>query len=160
MKKRPLCFVCLFFLIIQSIRLISAGGESLKGIPASSIFYEREEKTVFIQGQVYRKTNTSNIQILYLKNNSVNDSNLLVYDDEFTDISIGQTITLRGTTESFETARNPGNYDQALYYARENIYGVIWCDKILKISGEADHFSEGLHQFKMTWKKKLMEVRI
>ena len=156
-RTRPLCFVCLCFLIIQAIFLIVTSGESTVDIPASSIFYDEKEKSVLIRGQVYKKTNTSNIQILYLKNNSKNDSNIMVYDEDFTEVSIGQSVTLQGTTNCFEEARNPGNFDQRLYYAKQNIYGVVWCDKVLTISGEENWLMENLYQFKRQWKEKIYE---
>lgn len=158
MKTRPLCFVCLFFLLFQIIFLIVTSGGSLGEIPASSIFYDEKEKSVLIRGQVYKKTNTSNIQILYLKNNSINDSNIMVYDNNFTEISIGEVLTLKGRTSCFEKARNPGNYDQTLFYAKQRIYGVIWCDEVLMISGEENWLMEKLYQFKGKWRAKIYET--
>lgn len=154
MKTRPLCFVCLFFLLFQAILLLATSGESLGEIPASSIFYDEKEKSVLIQGQVYKKSTTSNYQILYLKN----DSNIMVYDDNFIEISIGETVTLQGTTSSFEEARNPGNFDQQLYYAKQEIYGVVWCDEVLQISGEENKLMENLYQLKVQWKAKIYEI--
>ena len=127
-KTRPLCFVCLCFLMIQTIILIVIGGESMSEIPASSIFYDENEKSVLIHGQVYKKTSLSKIQILYLKNNSVSDSNIMVYDDNFIEIAIGQTVALQGITRCLEVARNPGNFDQRLYNAKQEIYGSVWGD--------------------------------
>lgn len=158
MKTRPLCFVCLFFLLFQVILLIVTSGDSFGEIPASSIFYDEKEKSVLIHGQVYKKSNTSKFQILYLKNNSTNDSNIMVYDDNFIEISIGENVTLRGTTSCFERARNPGNFDQTLFYAKQNIYGVIWCDEVLQVSGEEDVLMERLHQLKMQWKETIYKT--
>lgn len=157
-KTRPLCFVCLCFLIVQVIVMIVMGGASMADIPASSIFYDEKEKSVSIHGQVYKKTNTSNIQILYLKNNSTNDSNIMVYDENFVEIAVGQTIYFQGTTDCFDAARNPGNFDQRLYYAKQNIYGIVWCDKVLAISGEENWLMEKLYQLKLQWKENIYEV--
>ena len=155
MKTRPLCFACLFFLLFQVILLIVTSGDSIGEIPASSIYYDEKEKSVLIDGQVYKKTNTSKIQILYLKNNSTNDSNIMVYDDNFIDVSIGEKITLQGTTQCFDVARNPGNFDQRLFYAKQNIYGAIWCEEVLEIAGERNWLMENLHQLKEKWKKQI-----
>ena len=157
-KTRPLCFVCLCFLMIQTIILIVIGGESMSEIPASSIFYDENEKSVFIHGQVYKKTSLSKFQILYLKNNSVSDSNIMVYDDNFIDVAIGQTVALRGTTRCFDVARNPGNFDQRLYYAKQDIYGVVWCDKVAEISGKENWCMEKLYRFKIHWKNLIYEA--
>ena len=66
MKKRPLCFVCLLVILLQSIMLIMKGGASLVEIPTSSIFYEGKEDTLLLMGQVYKKTIKSKYQIIYL----------------------------------------------------------------------------------------------
>lgn len=164
MRARPLCFICLLFLIMQSLMLTLTSGKSYTEIPASSVFYEQEAKTVLIQGQVYQKTNTSKIQILYLKNNvylndnSKQDPKLLVYDKSFTEVAIGETILLRGTTDFFESARNRGNFDQALYYAGQRIYGRIWCDEIIEVSGRANRMMESLYRLKMKWKAALSDA--
>ena len=55
MRKRPLCFVCLLVILLQSVLLLMKGGESLVEIPASSIFYEQKEDTLLLKGQVYNK---------------------------------------------------------------------------------------------------------
>lgn len=157
-KTRPLCFVCLCFLMIQAIILIATSGKSSTEIPASSIFYDENEKSVFIHGQVYKKTSLSKIQVLYLKNNSVSDSNIMVYDDNFIEVAIGQTVALQGTTRCIDVARNPGNFDQRFYYAKQDIYGIVWCDKVLEISGIENHLMERLYQFKIQWKENIYEV--
>lgn len=158
MKTRPLSVMCLFVLVIQIIILLFGGGQSMGEIPASSIFYDRKKDGIEVQGQVYKKTYTSKIQILYLKNNSVTDSKILIYDDNFTDVSIGETIRLKGTKDYFDTAHNPGNYDQYMYYARQGIYGFIWCDKIVNISGQKEMLKESLFQIKMRWKERILSV--
>ena len=164
MKKRPLCILCLSFLIIRSILLLLASGQTFVKVPASSIFFRNEQmENVLVRGQVYKKKNTSKIQILYLKNNSIfgennsyDDSKILIYDDSFTDISIGQSICVKGMASRFEQARNPGNFDQGLYYARQNVYGFVWSENIVSVEGKENVFLERLHQLRLTWKKILM----
>lgn len=157
MRSRPLCMVCLLYILVQGIVLMLTSGESLVEIPASSIFFSQEEQEVVIRGQVYKKSNTSNIQQIYLKNNSVSDSRILIYDKKSTDVSIGQYITVRGITGIFETAPNPGNFDQALHYARQDIYGVIWSEEVLHVEGKSQWFLEGLYKIKIRWKEALVE---
>lgn len=165
MKKRPLCMMCLIFLAIRGVMLILAGGQSLVNVPAASIFCEEgQEKSVLVQGQVYKKGSTSKNQILYLKNNSIiyqkqsyYESNLIIYMDIGEEIPIGKTVCIRGTAEGFETARNPGNFDQQLYYAKQNIYGSVWCEKIVSVTGEEQILLERLYQLRQSWKSILME---
>lgn len=155
--KRPLCFLCLLFIGIQGILLLTGGYEPQK-IPASSVFYGQEKKTVDVRGQVYKKENTSNIQFIYLKNNSVPDSKLLIYDKEHIDIPIGKTIYLRGETGFFENSRNPGNYDAALSRACEGIYGFIWCREVKDISGSENRLMETLFRLKTKWRTALVDA--
>lgn len=157
MKTRPLCFVCLLVILLQSVMLIAKGGDSIVEIPASSVFYEGKEKTLLVQGQVYKKTNNSNYQIIYLKNNSVEDSRLLIYDKNFTDIPIGKYILIRGKLVFFKRASNPGGFDEALYYARQNIFGSVWCEEILEVSGHSNSLMEWLYRLKTSWKNRLVD---
>ncbi len=157
-KTRPLSFVCLCFLLIQIIIMMVSGGDSIADIPTGSVFYDEKERTVIIHGQVYKKTNTSNIQILYLKNNSTDDSKIMVYDENFTEVAIGQTLLLQGRTKHFDGSRNPGNFDQRAYYAKQNIHGIIWCDKVVSVTGNSHWVLERLHQVKKHWKNMILEA--
>ena len=157
MKTRPLCFVCLLIIFLQATLLSMRGGDSLVKIPQSSIFYEGQEKTLLLKGQVYKKTNNSNYQILYLKNNSIEDNRLIVFDKNFTDVPIGNYILIRGRLQFFERPRNPGVFDEPLYYARQDIFGCVWCEEILEVSGEEHALMEWLFQLKNSWKKSLVD---
>ena len=158
MIKRPLAFVCLLFLIIQGIILIIRGGLSSIEMPASSIFHEPEGQEVCVTGEVYNKKTTSNNQIIFLKNNSIsNQENIIIYDSNFTNISIGQIIQVQGTISQFDRAHNPGNFDQMLYYANENIYGAIFSENVTAITKEGSKFKESLYQLKCDWKDMLVE---
>ena len=157
MRTRPLCVVCLLVILLQSAMMIQKGGDSLVEIPASSIFYERKEETLFIKGQVYKKINKSNYQLLYLKNNSVEDDRLLIYDKNHFNIPIGTYIFIRGTLEYFEHRRNPGEFDEALYYARQKVFGSVQCEELLEVSGTPNKLMEGLYQFKEAWKGELID---
>lgn len=156
MKTRPLCFVCLLLILVQILGFMISG-ESRYEIPASSVFYSQKKQTICVQGQVYKKKHNSTYQIIYLKNNSVPDSKLMIYDKNFIEISIGQKIEVRGSTDHFDRARNPGNFDQALYYAKQDIYGVIWADSMEVVDEKEHAFFEKLYQFKQLWKRSVLE---
>lgn len=165
MKKRPLCFVCLFILLFQGIQLWLTSGQTLINMPASSVFRDGTQREVYVQGQVYQKVNTSNYQILYLKNNSIYDQNnsyydskILIYDESFSEIPIGKVVYLKGRATVFDTAHNQGNYDQALFYAKQEIYGCVWAEQVLKETGEANLFQETLYRIKCKWKAMLIDA--
>jgi len=155
-KTRPLCFVCLLFLVLRAILFMIDGGSAGAKIPASSIFYQEKEQTVTIEGRVFQKSVTSNVQILYLKNNSVYDSKLMIYDENFTNIPLGKTVKLRGRLGFFEHAKNSGNFDQATYYFTRNIYGYIWLEKVVEISGDTNVLSEWSYNLKQKWETMLI----
>ena len=67
MKKRPLCYVCLVFLLIKSVLLLLTGGQS-RGLSADSIFQEEKEKEVILQGQVYQREHIKDADLIS-KNN-------------------------------------------------------------------------------------------
>lgn len=148
------------------------GGDDLKKVPASSIFYEEaeynkqgeQEKEVLVEGQVYKKSNTSDNQILYLKNNSITyqdqtffESKIIIYDNSFINIPIGKTIRLYTTVQRFQQARNPGNFDQREHYAKQRIYGYGYLDKISDVAGKENFFLEKLYQFRQSWKTALQQ---
>lgn len=166
MRKRPLAMLCLAFLIVKGMILFISGGDIQ--IPADSIFYHMGEGTyqsqVQVQGRLYKKEHTSNNQVLYLRDNSITDeknsyyeSNILIYDDSFKELSIGQIIQVTGTIQKFEGARNPGNFDRRMYYARENIYGCVLRAQNMRVSGREDVVAEKLFQLRQGWKVLICE---
>ena len=164
MKKRPLCYVCLVFLLIKSVLLLLTGGQS-GGLSADSIFQEEKEKEVILQGQVYTKDEHIKDADLISKNNSINSQNesfyeskIIVYDKTFQNIAIGKTVKLRGKANVFETAHNPGNFDQRQYYAKQNIYGMVWGEQIMEVSGKTNRLMNSLYSLKQAWKEKLTET--
>lgn len=165
MKKRPLCFTCLALILIQALVFILTSGNGYFEIPASSVFGEQAEQTVWVKGQVYKKADTSNSQVLYLKNNSIiyqdksfEDSRIMIYGNNFTDIPIGANVHIKGKTGFFEVARNPGNFNQALYYARQRIYGYLRCEEILEVSSEKEWIKDSLYELKCILREKIVHA--
>lgn len=165
MKKRPLATVCLIFFIVRSMISVISSGQLQNSLPAASFFEEHTEETCLIKGQVYQKQIKEDQQVYYLKNNSIfyreqwiPCSNIIVYDDSFQQISIGNIITIKGSLKGFEPARNPGNFDQRKHYYRKKIVGMVWCQNIYEISGEPKRVRESLFQVKQKWSKLLEET--
>ena len=164
MRKRPLAFLLLVFLLIQSLKLIGMSGQSLVKVPAYSIFSEYETASgVIVQGQIYKKAIRSEYQILYLKNNSITyqektyqESYLLVYDNSVQQYKIGQSVTVMGSLSVFEEARNPGNFDEKLYYAKQKLFGEIWCEEVVDVRETENRFHEKLFEMRTKWNNCLM----
>ena len=159
MKKRPLCFILMAFLFVQSLWQVP------HKVPATSIFSQNLSiKSMTLCGQVYKKEIQEEYQILYLKNNSITyqdhsyqESKIIAYDDSFHKIKIGQYIHLIGDGKAFEVAKNPGNFDAKFYYAKNKIYGAIWNVKIITVKGEEHTLKEKLFSFRESWEKMLQE---
>lgn len=134
--------------------------QALVEVPASSIFFEQTRaKGAVICGEVYKKIIEPEYQILYLKNNSITFQNqsyqepyMIVYEDTFQKIKIGQGVTLQGTLSAFESARNPGNFDAKFYYVKQSLHGSFWCNKVIKVIGEENRFQEFLFRIRQQWK--------
>lgn len=110
-----------------------------------------------VSGEIYKKSVSSNVQYLYLKSNSFSKSNVLVYDSHFTEVSHGDVITVTGTEQIFESARNPGNFDSAFYYACQNVGYALFAENIKAIAQKPYSLQEWLYQVKLSWKEKLIE---
>ena len=165
MRERPLCYGLLVFLLIQCIRYIGLNGQSLVTVPASSIFSVYDELSdVTVKGKVYKKAIQETYQILYLKNNSITYQNqtfqeayIIVYDKNFQKVKIGEEVLLSGSLSEFENARNPGNFDAKIYYAKQKLFGSIWSKEICEISGKENRFLEKIFCFRQAWKERLFD---
>lgn len=166
MKHRPLCIVCLCFILVQCVLLYAGGGVKLAQPPASSIFskLENEKRNVTVSGILYRQEIRSDYQILYLKNNIVNDSittyrekKILVYDDSFCNVHIGNRLSLKGSATAFDAARNPGNFNMQLYYAKDKLYGSVYAKKVNVTNKNIEVFSDCLNRLRLKWNAQILE---
>lgn len=150
MRGRPLCLVCLIFIILC--------GRYRTEAPADSIFSEEtQEMEVTVTGQVYRLEQTSEYQIIYLKQTNI-QSKLFVYDRTFHHIKIGNIIQVTGEAMNFAAARNQGNFDARSYYARQGFYGTVYCDDIVIVSENYDSVGQWLYTFRCRWSQYLEEA--
>ena len=165
MRTRPLFTVLLLFLVIQSIKIILTDRQTLLEVPASSIFCEQTRaKGAVVCGEVYKRALKPEYQTLYLKNNSITfqnqtyqESYIIVYEDSFQEIKIGQRVTVQGALSAFEYARNPGNFDAKSYYAKQGLHGSLWCNKVMHVEGKENSLSEFFFQMRQKWRDKIMD---
>ena len=121
-------------------------------------------KTVQITGLIYKKEIKSKYQILYLKQSQLQSnnqqrkiSNTVVYDYTFMDMKLGNSIQVWGEFELFQEARNPGNFDQRFYYAKQGIDGLVKATEIKVVQRNIDLLAEHLAQFREAWSALLKE---
>ena len=158
MKKRTGCQICLFLLIIKIIFLI------ITGIDLKVPDYSKDPPAV-LAGVVYQKENKSEYQILYLKNvefpqqkQSNQKLKIILYDQKFHKVSIGNLIQVKGKTEVLEEAPNPGNFDQKFYYEKQGITLKMKADDIKILSGTVQWPKEILYRFRMKWHQFLIDA--
>ncbi|MBU3840590.1 MAG: DNA internalization-related competence protein ComEC/Rec2 [Candidatus Ruminococcus intestinipullorum] len=146
MIKRPLCIIAVLYLLIQSVNL----GFREENLPKpSSTFEELEkQKEIILQGTVRRWENRSEYRLLYLKDNSILQTNqkihytsdILVYlkTNQKEIPKIGNKIQVTGELFLFETAKNPGNFDSQKYYRVQGI-GAGFFGKTYSIINTKEH---------------------
>ncbi len=150
MKNRPLCSLCLVIAILIGILTAGAGAKFVSELRPSPVEqYGEKDDWLIVRGQVYKKEEKEKYQILYLKKcyvyfqkdqqsqqnqqsqqSLIKESRMLIYDEKKNKIQIGNEVEAEGKLSFFETARNPGNFDQKAYYQRQNIHGKVWSETL------------------------------
>ena len=191
MRKRPLCAICILFLVIQAVRVCFFGvGEETSALERAlagnagntpeeksgsentgniqdenSVDVSDEDMRVTLEGTVYRIEEKAKVTAVCVKNNAVsasrqkfNESKLMVYiRPDQTKIKIGNQIKISGEASVFQTARNPGNFDQRAYYVRQGIHVLVWAEHVEIISDKTDQVQQFLYELRSGWQEVLTE---
>ena len=155
MRKRPLCGICILFLLIQGIRVLFFGVEEMK--PLHWKGQSLCEAQVELTGTVYKIEEKKKVMAVFLRDNIasvadqiVRESDLLVYiskneTDKSTKVRIGNRLRVKREAECFESARNPGNFDQENILYKTGNPCTRWADQIQILSCDTDsvgHFCQ------------------
>lgn len=164
MRKRPLCAICVLFLIIQAFRVLFSGAGDIE---ISEL--ERAasgEAGVILTGSVYRIEKKEKVTAFYLKDNAVSaagrelaEERVLVYysgDTVKNVIKIGNILHVRGELQVFDSARNPGNFDQREYYRRQEIRVLVWAEQMEVLSKDTDRLRQSLYELRQAWDRLLV----
>lgn len=175
MRDRPLCTICLLWLLLLAAIVCGSGEKASERFSPSRIGnYVEDGEKVRCLGTVFKKETTEERQIYYLKNvsifihgHSLKESRIIIYDGndakfnsvdkhwKKTEIYCGSKVQISGKLRYFEPARNPGNFDQKAYYARKKIHASVWAEKMEMLQGEKRNWREKLWRFREAWKKML-----
>lgn len=159
MKKRPLCYLCLAFLLLKAVFGLVGGAKfepklRLSPIEESGLGGEQ----ILTEGRVYKKEEKEKYQLIYLKNISIvhsgqkiKESKIIIYDDKFTACRIGNTLEVKGELGFFETPGNPGNFDQHFYYQKQDIHASVWASGITVLNNHENKVMENLFQIRHYW---------
>ena len=130
--------------------------------PSPMELHVQEGERIVLTGQVYKKQVRESFQILYLKDNSIEnqeqsfkESRALVYNEAKEEIHIGQTVRIAGEAFFFEPAYNPGNFDQKRYYQIQNIHCQVWAKEVFVTNTAVWKWRERITDFRDMWKEML-----
>lgn len=164
MKKRPLCAICILFLIIQALRVLFFGAEDRELSALEKLALE--DAHAALTGTVYKIEEKEKVTAFYLKNNAVSaadrdiaESKVLVYysgDANKNEIKIGNSLHVKGEMQAFDTARNPGNFDQRKYYRCQGIHVLVWGERLEVISEDTDRLQQALFEIRRNWEQLLI----
>ncbi len=160
MIKRKGAFFCFLVLLFVFVK------HQIFGVPLHVRVHPQLSESpsgtyVSVIGRVCERAETSNNQILYLKDNRSNylkQSKTIIYTIKKQEVHIGDTVQVRGEVKYFESPRNPGNFDEQFYYAKQGIGASIYANKIIIIKCNPNHFLERLSQLRGQWKEKMVET--
>ena len=97
MKNRPLCSICLaLFLLILTMTCVGREKfiKELRPSPLEKAAKEGEE--LVFTGRIYQKEIKDNHQVLYLKDNSLKEPRIIVYDESKRKLHIGNELQVSG----------------------------------------------------------------
>ena len=163
MKNRPLLCTCLILLAGVVLSVFAGGSASPLEIRA------KQGEVLAITGQAYKIEKREKHQAVYLKNNSIlqiqkdqkqsfQESKFILYTDPEIQIHIGNAIRAAGELSFFQNARNPGNFDQKLYYQRQDIHGSAWAKEVEVVDDSIWKIRDWLSEFRSQWKKALIQA--
>ncbi len=141
MRRRPLCILCLLLMAAIGTadlcglswfreRPLTAGQESQvlgQTVIAEGILREKVEKDTSFSVYLDRT-------ILTFQSTTIPIENTKIYMDEKVTFPRGTRLRVRGTLHEIETPRNPGEFDNPIYYETQGIYYTMAEGKVLGYS--------------------------
>ena len=126
--KRPLCLLCLIFMVIIWVIQVSGLPDSWqpRENPAVSAYLQEHPQVVRIYGQIYKRSfdqSAYHLQYSYLQVQSqvISLKNVKVYMKEETHFPVGSGVVMTGKLQKIPQAGNPGQFDSVLYYQTQDI---------------------------------------
>ncbi|MCI8292681.1 MAG: DNA internalization-related competence protein ComEC/Rec2 [Hespellia sp.] len=176
MKKRPLCSLILFLLLL---RLIGVGWTRFRtdgSSPPEGL--NRDGSRILCAGVVCRREETSDYHIYDLEQVQIASNpehlskiRLIIYQKKeevsqresvenalAIQIQTGNVVRITGEVQTFDTATNPGMFDQQFYYQKQNIAAAVWADKIEILDNRTNLVREFLTKFRLSWKRQILDI--
>ena len=169
MKNRPLFWMCLIMIAVTGVMTCWKDGKWIKDLQPSSVeLHFHSGDSVLVTGTVYQTAPGDTYQVLYLKDTIISDTKdkdvkyreekIIGYVDQDAAIHIGNTVRIKGELNLFQEARNPGNFNQKLYYQKQKIHGMVWGKNLEIIEGNVWFFRDKLCHLRRKWQSGLKEA--
>ena len=156
MTKRPL-----FLAFLLAAFLILVLGE--RGLPASRQPEFPDGETVTLTGiveEIVEKENSRQIRLshIYLSSDLSYQRQVLVYENQQTELKIGYKVKAAGSYAPLEEASNPGQFDQKAYYEARGIGMVLKKAKLTVIEAKENIFFQKLYELRSFWVQNLEKI--
>ena len=156
MTKRPLL---LAFLLAAFLILVL--GE--RGLPVSRQPELSDGETVTLTGiveEIVEKENSRQIRLshIYLSSGLSYQRQVLVYENQQTELKIGYKVKAAGNYAPLEKASNPGQFDQKAYYEARGIGMVLKKAKLTVIEAKENLFFQKLSELRSFWAQNLEKI--
>ncbi|MDD3339103.1 MAG: DNA internalization-related competence protein ComEC/Rec2 [Lachnospiraceae bacterium] len=134
MNKRPLCLICIFFILGIWVMDV-AGIPDIWGSRETSQLHEYIDQhgSVDLWGQIYEyqeKKDTFQIYltqtVLSVDSKLIKIKNVKITCREACTYSMGTVLHVRGQLKEIEAPGNPGQFDSQMYYAVQDIGYTMW----------------------------------
>lgn len=170
--RRPLCLICVAFVVSVFISLqMNPLSESINVEDGSRVIYagevyhkEYRYHSLILYLRNVNQVSSTNIPISDNKINDVatsedlignaatekgsQDMRILCYVEEGREPRLGSYVLVSGDVACFSQSRNPGGFDQEMYYRIQNIGFAMKKVEILAESNTYSRYREGLYQFR------------
>ena len=156
MTKRPLLWA--FLLVAFLIGAAGARGILAPPPPALSA-----GETVTLTGtveEITEKENSRQLRLshIYLSSDLSYQRQVLVYENQQTELKIGYWVKVTGTYAPLEEAANPGQFDQKAYYEARGIGMVLKKAKLTVIEAKENIFFQKLYELRSFWAQSLEKI--
>ena len=169
--------VCLLFLVIQTVRVSLIHAEASK--PSAWEQAAAKQESVTVNGTAADIQNKEKVTAVILRDCRIStrseefsEEKLLVYVRDDSDarfgqdsqdnggkqnrLKIGNKVRVTGEAALFDEARNPGNFDQRFYYAKQDIHLLLWAEACQLLSSDTDKVRQFLAEMRAAWKERLI----
>ena len=162
MIKRKLVMACLFVLAVQLARVCLLADTKDQQMTLAEEIPDGTE--VSVSGTVEWVREKEKITAVCLRKNQVRYAGTILKESKLVvcirpdqlkeQLNIGDKVIAEGEKESFDAARNPGNFDQKEYYRKQGIHVKVRADTLEKQS-EKSLLYDRIKNEMWKWRKKL-----